>query len=207
MKNELLEKQMERNRGTAAGFGGWAARVAQTLAGPNTNAIETNSGGQKSESGKRVILLVSHDLNLDKSLRTAARGQGHIVITAESLTGALRTARAACSQVALLDLDMDKELGWDIAEGLLRHPKCPPVVLMTGRKEQFDMKMAIESGLVVDKTSAPDQILQLIDRILEASQSALAERKSLERVVIRWLRPVSWPISCMAPHHRWGINE
>src|SRR6476646_8281487 len=58
-----------------------------------------------SDVPKRVILLVTHDTKLDHGLRTAAKAAGHIIIRVESLGDALRTVRANCTDVALLDLD------------------------------------------------------------------------------------------------------
>ena len=207
MKNQFLENQIRKNQPAATGFGGWAARAARTLAATDARATETNSLDEKSETTKKVILLVSDDTKLDCGLRSVAKAQGHIVIRAGSLTDALRTARAACSHIALLDLDMDAERAWDTADCLLQTPKCPPVVLMTGRKEQFDMKMAINAGVILDKTSEPGRILDLVDEILESPPSAHAERNAMQRVIVRWLRPLHWPTLSVSSFRHWGINE
>jgi CheY-like chemotaxis protein len=208
MKNQLLENQIHGNQLTAAtGFGGWAAKVARYRAATETRRTETNDQAERTEVTRRVILLVSDDAKLDNGLRVAARAHGHIVITAAPLTDALRTARAACSHVALLDLDMDAERGWETADCLLETPKCPPVILMTGRNEQFEMRMAVNAGVVLDKTSEPGRILDLVNKILEKSPSALLERNAIQRAVIRWLRPLHWPMPSIFQHRHWGINE
>ena len=156
---------------------------------------------------KRVILLVTQDTKLEHGLRTAAKTAGHTIIRVESLTDALRTVRANCTGVALLDVDMAAETGWDAADGLMQTPKCPPVVLITGRTEQFDMRMAIDGGVLLDKTSEPGSILQAVNNILEAPRSTLEERNAIQRVMIRWLRPLHWLTWPIATHRHWGINE
>ena len=207
MKHEFLENRIQRKETSAAGFGGWAALVARTRAATNTHAIEIIPQAERSEVTKRVILLVSDDPKLENGLRCGARARGHIVIRAASLTDALRTGRAACSHVALLDLDMDSEKAWDIADCLLQTPKCPPVVLMTGRSREFEMRMAVNTGVILDKTSEPGRILDKVDKILEASSSANTERNGIQRVIVRWLRPVHWPVPIISSCRGWGINE
>ena len=155
---------------------------------------------------RRVILLVTHDTRLDHGLRTAAKTAGHIIIRVESLSDALRAVRANCTDVALLDLDMAAEIGWDTADGLMQNPKCPPVILASGRTEQFDMRMAIEGGVLLDKTSEPGGILQAVNNILEASSST-EERNAIQRLLVRWLRPLHWPSRPIAAGRLWGINE
>jgi CheY-like chemotaxis protein len=160
-----------------------------------------------SDVPKRVILLVTHDTKLDHGLRTAAKTAGHIIIRVESLSDALRTVRANCTDIALLDLDMSAERGWDAADGLMQTPKCPPVALVTGRTEQFDMRMAIEGGVLLDKTAEPRCILQAVNNILEAPRTTLEERNAIQRVLIRWLRPLHWPSQPIVSGRFWGINE
>jgi CheY-like chemotaxis protein len=207
MNNDLLEKQVRQRHVTARHH-----RISPTtIVGVPPEADEETSTEdsrlRESDAPKRVILLVTHDIKLDHGLRSAAKTEGYIILRVESLADALRTVRAGCAHIALLDVDMAAESGWDTADGLMQNPNCPPVILMTGRTGQFEMRMAIEGGVLLDKTSDPVCILQAVNKIIETPASAVEERNAIQRVLIRWLRPLHWPSRPISTCRYWGINE
>ena len=81
---------------------------------------------------RRVILLVSDDLEFDRRLWMAAVLRGQIVIRVESLESALRIVHTECAGVILMDLDFAGKNAWELAGGLMQDAKCPPIILIIG---------------------------------------------------------------------------
>ena len=160
-----------------------------------------------SHRGSRTILLVSDDKEFHEHLRAQANVTGIMVIRATRKEGTVAILQATRPVAVLLDLDLPAEAAWETAELLLSERRCPAVILLTGRKEQFDMRTAIRAGSLVDKGESPARFLEIIEETLELPAVNQAERNAIQRVLIRWLRPMGWEDS-MAPAHRfWGINE
>jgi FixJ family two-component response regulator len=155
----------------------------------------------------KVILSVSSDIEFDKDLRMTALDRGQIIIRVDSLDAALRTVHTDCCGVAILDLDLAGESAWEAADCLLQDSRCPPVILLTGRTEQFDLRMAVQAGAIFEKSAGATGILHIINDTLQAPQSTQAEWNSAQRVVVRWLSPYHWSVSHPTAHRFWGINE
>lgn len=155
----------------------------------------------------RVILAVCDDIEFDKRLRLAALHRGQIVIRVDSLDAALRTMHTDCCGLALLDLDLAGKSAWEAADGLLQDPKCPPVVLLTGTTQRFDLKMAVHAGSILEKSTSVERILDFVNDVLAAPHSVQAERNATQRVILRWLSPYRWPVARSAVHRFWGLNE
>jgi DNA-binding NtrC family response regulator len=156
---------------------------------------------------KAAILLVSEDNVLGESLRCAAGEVGRLVLRAAGLSEALGAVQSGQLAAVLLDLDLPSEAAWVVADGLLQEPDCPPLILLTGRRDQFDMSTAIRAGSLVDKSSSFAKLLELVDRELALPDLNRTERNAIQRVVIRWLRPCAWPVSVTPSYRHWGINE
>ncbi len=206
MNNQLLEVRIKKGQPSLE-IAGILHRKSVGNASKEDTASTHNPDLQSNDARRRVILLVSHDGKLGDGLRSASMRAGHIIVRVELLSDALRIVRANCAHVVLLDLDTTAEIGWDIADGLMQTPKCPPVILLTGRGEQFDMRMAIQAGVVFDKNVEPSRTLQVVNKVLEAPPSALEERNAAERVLIRWLRPIHWPAQSISARRLWGLRE
>ncbi len=150
---------------------------------------------------------MSDDLQFDSRIRSVVRAEGHLFKRVDSFTDALRTLLTGRPCVTLVDLDMADEVAWDAADWLLHNSKSPPVILMTNRQEPLDIRMAVHSGAIVQKSSSPERILFTVNQLLQAPRSVLEERSDIQRVVIRWLRPLRWPEPFVPATRYWGINE
>jgi CheY-like chemotaxis protein len=165
------------------------------------------SGPQPSISGKGEILLVSDDTKLGKGLRRAAERMGRAVMRVDETIGALRRVRSGQPTVVLLDLDLPSQAAWETADCLLQEQRCPPLILLTARSDQFDLSTAIRAGSLVDKTAGPSRLLEALDKTLAVPCFAQAERNAIQRVVIRWLKPCGWSAPVSPAHRFWAINE
>src|SRR5882724_1698345 len=114
---------------------------------PNLIEMQTHAG--------RTILLISEDKQLHKNLRCSANALGHLVVRAAGAVGSVAILQVTRAAAVLLDLDLPRHAAWETAEGLLQYQHCPPVILLTGRTEQFDVRTAIRAGSLVDKSLLP----------------------------------------------------
>lgn len=163
----------------------------------------------ESHSGQvgRTILLISEDRELHEKLKSFANTLGHYVVRASGPVASLAVLRVTNPAIVLLDLDLPEQAAWQTADALLQCDRCPPVMLLTGRIDQFDFQTAISAGVLVDKSESPCKVLSLVEQTLEASITHQAERNAIQRVLIRWLKPCNW-VAGMSPAYRfWGINE
>jgi DNA-binding response OmpR family regulator len=154
-----------------------------------------------------VILLMSHEAALGQNLRSAAECEGRYVIRVEEMREMLSTLRTTRPAAVLLDLDMPDSAAWEAADRLLRETSCPPVLLLTTQTAQFNVQVAIRTGSIIDKSTAPDQLLQIVNQVVSSPNSVQAERNAMQRIVVLWLKPESWQVPVSYSYRDWGINE
>jgi CheY-like chemotaxis protein len=154
----------------------------------------------------RVIVSISYDMEFDRRLRMLAMQTGQIVIRVESVDDALRIVDANCCGIILLDLDSMGRTALELAGDLLRDPLCPPVILLTGKGEQLDLRMTVFAGSVLEKSTDTYRILNLLKTILEGWSSG-ADRAPLQRGIIQWEESSDGPVPRAPAKRYWGINE
>jgi DNA-binding NtrC family response regulator len=154
-----------------------------------------------------ALLVISTDIELREKLRQAASDQGRSVVAADGAEEALRVVRSARIAAVLLDLDLPSQGAWPIADGLLREEGCPPLILLTGRREEFDMSTAIRAGSLLDKSADVAKVLEQVDQATALPDSNREERNSVQRILIQWLRPCAWSVPVTPTYRFWGINE
>ncbi|MDD1648983.1 MAG: response regulator [Methylococcaceae bacterium] len=156
---------------------------------------------------KPAILLVSNDTALGENLRQDADRAGRSVVQADGLVEALRAVRSAQLAAVLLDLDLPSRGAWEVADSLLQEAGCPPVILLTGRRDQFDLSTAIRAGSLVDKSASLGKLLEVVDEALALPDCNRGERNAIQRIMIQWLRPCAWAVPVTPTCRFWGLNE
>jgi DNA-binding response OmpR family regulator len=164
-------------------------------------------GGTPVPRPKQLILLISDDAVMAESLRRAAEQACRCVVRAAGLGETLRTAHMIQPAAVVLDLDLPSNSAWEIADALLERAGCPPVVLVTGRPDQFDLSTAIRAGTLVDKSAGLAKLLEAVDQALALPDSNRGERNAIQRITIQWLRPCAWSVPVTPTHRFWGLNE
>jgi DNA-binding response OmpR family regulator len=162
---------------------------------------------QRSDPKKGTILLISDDAKLQQNLRSIANLVGRIVVRVGAEADVARIVYAIQPAVVLLDLDLPAGAGWEKADVLFQEQRCPPLILLTARSEQLDVRTAMQAGAVLDKSADLTRLLEQVDRTLAARDSSQDEQTAIQRVVIRWLRPCSFQVSFTPSNRFWGINE
>lgn len=154
----------------------------------------------------RVIVSISGDMEFDRRLRMLAMQTGQIVIRVESVDDALRIVDSDCCGIILLDLDSMGRTALELAGDLLRDPLCPPVVLLTGRGEQLDLRLTVFAGSVLEKSTDTYRIMSLLKTILEGWSSDAKQAPS-QSGIVRWEDSADGPVPCLPAKRYWGIND
>jgi len=174
---------------------------------PDTGRVRRSgyacAGGSPPQLARSVILLVSDDIAMGENLRRAADQVGRLVAQAGALGEALREIRAGNPAAVVLDLDLPGQGAWEIADCLLQEAGCPPLILLTGRRDQFDVGTAIRAGSLVDKSASLAKLLEVVDQALALPDSNRGERNAIQRIMIQWLRPCAWSVP-VTPAYLYG---
>ena len=165
------------------------------------------AGGTPAPGSKQLILLISDDAVVAENLRRTAEQTGRSVVRAAGLGEALRTAHVIQPVAVVLDLDLPSHGAWEIADSLLQEAGCPPVILLTERRDQFDVSTAIRAGSLVDKSAGLAKLLEVVDQALALPDSNRGERNAIQRIMIQWLRPCAWSVPVTPTYRFWGLNE
>jgi hypothetical protein len=104
-------------------------------------------------------------------------------------------------------LDLPNEAAWGAADFLLKEPKCPSVILLTARTEQFDARTAVQAGPLVSKSESSCHLLEIVRKTLEKQTINQAERNAIQRVHLHQLRRTNWVEETTPAYRFWGINE
>ena len=123
---------------------------------------------------------------------------------ADGLVEAVRGLRSAQLAAVWLDLDLPSQGAWEIADSLLQEAGCPPLILLTGRRDQFDVSTAIRAGSLVDKSASLAKLLEVVDQALALPDSNRGERNAIQRIMIQWLRPCAWSAPVTPTTVSWG---
>jgi len=178
---------------------------------PGTHENEVHQGAVErlgsSRPASRTILLISVDKQFHENLRALANTTGQMVVRTEGGAGTVAIVQVTRPVAVLFDLDLRNEAAWERADLLLREPSCPPVILLTERTAQFDVRTAIRAGSVVSKSESPSRLLEIVEEAWEMSEASQAERNAIQRVLMRWLRPSEWVEPTTPAYRFWGINE
>ena len=156
---------------------------------------------------KELILLISDDAVVAENLRRAAEETGRSVVRAAGLGETLQTAHMMQPVAVVLDLDLPSHGAWEIADSLLQEAGCPPLILLTGRREQFDVSTAIRAGSLVDKSADLARVLEVVDEALALPDANRGEQNAIQRIMIQWLRPCAWSVPVTPAYRHWGLNE
>lgn len=185
------------------------SRTAETPAGCDLSptTFPESPPVRKPDSHRRPILLISSDASLGLKLNSAAGHSGASLVRMDGTVDAFQAVRIVAPSGVLLDLDLPGGAGWHAADTLLDQPDGPPVVLLSGRKEQPDIGTAISAGSIIEKAADARRILEAVRRSEAASAAEQLNWNNIQRAVVRWLKPCVWSMPLPAPNRFWGINE
>ena len=147
---------------------------------------------ESSGSMKKNVLIADDDLSVRKSLGKVLKGAGYDVLEAADGVGAVEQFRAGQADLLLLDIDLPIRDGWDVFKSITSLAPAFPIIVITGKENQYDAAVAAGVGTLMEKPLDVVQLLKAIQELLAESRESRLRRlsgRSPERHFIPPARP------------------
>jgi DNA-binding response OmpR family regulator len=125
---------------------------------------------------KKNILIVDDDTSVRKSLCKVLRVAGYNVMEAADGSQAVEWFETGRVDLLLLDIGLPVKSGWDIFERITSQAPVFPIIIVTGKANQFDMAVAAGVGALMEKPLDAAQLLKTIQQLLAESKEARLRR-------------------------------
>lgn len=116
---------------------------------------------------KRTILLVDDDPSVREAVGEVLRQEGYTVVALANGRAILDVVESCDAQLALLDLNLPNESGWEIFQNLTNHFPTLPIIIVTARSNQKFKALAAGVGALLEKPYNFPVMLDVIKRLLE----------------------------------------
>jgi DNA-binding response OmpR family regulator len=138
---------------------------------------------------KRKILLLDDDEAIRQMLGRVLTQEGYMVIPAATGQRALELAAATELDLALLDLNLPGQNGWDVFERLTAEEPLLPIVIITARANQLFVALGAGAGALMEKPLDPPRLLQIIRDLLDEPAEMRLARLAGKRAEFHYLPP------------------
>ena len=116
--------------------------------------------------------MVDDDPGVREALMSVLLQEGYFALPAGGGLQALALAASRPVDLVLLDLNLPEQNGWDTFEQLAaRHPHIP-VIIATGRPNQFSTALSVGAGALLEKPFDIPTLLQTIAQLLTPPPAA-----------------------------------
>jgi DNA-binding response OmpR family regulator len=123
---------------------------------------------------KRKVLLVDDNPQIRQSLRKVLREEGYEVELAADGREGLEKFHAGRFDMMLLDISLPDMSGWDVFGTATAVNPFVPVIIITGRNEQYDLVLLSGAGALIEKPLDVPKLLQIMaDVFAESSETHL----------------------------------
>jgi DNA-binding response OmpR family regulator len=125
---------------------------------------------------KKNVLIADDDLSVRKSLGKVLKDAGYNVI--EAADGAEAAERFQAGQVDLLLLDIGLPIrdGWDVFKSITSQAPAFPIIIITGKDNQYFTAVAAGVGALMEKPLDVAQLLKTIQELLAESKETRLRR-------------------------------
>jgi DNA-binding response OmpR family regulator len=130
---------------------------------------------EKQPNGK-TILLVDDDRSVRDSVGEVLRQEGYTVIPLGSGRAVLDITSSGHVNLALLDLNLPNENGWEVFQQLSNHHPEVPIIIVTARPNQKFTALAAGVGGLLEKPYNFPVLLELIEKLLAEGGKHTAAR-------------------------------
>ncbi len=132
------------------------------------------------------VLVVDDEPDILLMLQVALEASGHDAVLAPDGEAGLSRLGEGPVDCVLLDVMMPVMDGWGVLEGVARLPDPPPVVIISARSEERDVRRALGSGAVdyVTKPFSLPKLVELVEQVagLDAAGRDAHRAERLARV-------------------------
>jgi DNA-binding response OmpR family regulator len=125
---------------------------------------------------KKTVLLVDDDAPIRESLRKVLRTEGYEVVLAASGQEGLDLFDPLHIDLLLLDLNLPAKSGWDLFERFTFINPLLPIIIITGRHNQYKLAAAAGAGALMEKPLDVPLLLQTITALLAEPLEARLKR-------------------------------
>ena len=138
-----------------------------------------------------TLLLVDDDLAVLAALTNALRSRGFTVFDANNGEDALQYAEAHPEiDVALIDINMPKQNGWEVVQQLQLTSPLVPVILITALPDQLERASMNGVAALLEKPLDIPMLLETIEELRRESPSQRLERLTQRRSAPRYVSPM-----------------
>ena len=110
------------------------------------------------------VLVVDDEPDILLMLRVALEASGHDAVIAPDGESGLSRLRDGNVDCVLLDVMMPVMDGWGVLDGLAQMADPPPVVIISAKSEDRDVRRALTSG-AVDYVTKPFSLPKLVELV------------------------------------------
>lgn len=133
---------------------------------------------------KKTILIVDDDDAIRESLRKLLQAEGYDVRLAANGREGLDQFDPANVDLLLLDLNLPQKSGWDLFERFSSMNPLIPIIIITGRDNQYKLAAAAGVGALMEKPLDVPLLLQTITALLaEPAETRLKRLVGLNKDV------------------------
>ncbi|HWZ93836.1 MAG TPA: response regulator [Opitutaceae bacterium] len=125
---------------------------------------------------KKKILIIDDDPQICKSLRKVLQAEGYEVVLAASGREGLDKFDPVHTDLVMLDINLPGEKGWDVFARITSINALLPIIIITGRQDQFEMAAAAGVGALIEKPMDMLFLLQTVAEMLVEPLDARIER-------------------------------
>jgi two-component system KDP operon response regulator KdpE len=125
---------------------------------------------------KSKILLMDDDPAVRRMLSRVLEDEAYTVFGATNASEALEVASTRDVDLAMVDLNLPDETGWDLFERLIREHPLLPIVVVTARANQLFPALAAGVGALMEKPLDLPRLLSTIRDLLKERAEARRAR-------------------------------
>jgi DNA-binding response OmpR family regulator len=125
---------------------------------------------------KKNVLIADDDLSVRKSLGRVLKDVGYHVIEAADGVAAVEQFNTGQIDLLLLDIGLPIRDGWDVFKSITSQAPACPIIIITGKDNQYDTAVAAGVGTLMEKPLDVAQLLESIRELLTESKEARLRR-------------------------------
>ncbi len=133
------------------------------------------------------VLLVDDDAAVRRMLSRVLEEEAYSVFLAANAGEALEVASTAAVDLALLDLNLPDQNGWDLFERLITEHPFLPIIVLTARSNQLFPALAAGVGALMEKPLDLPKLLATMRDLLEEPAAIRRARLSGQRAEFHYL--------------------
>lgn len=125
---------------------------------------------------KKKILIAVDDTSVRKALGRVLENEGYQIMLAADGLGTVEQFGSGPVDLLLLDIGLPINNGWGTFEHITSRAPTFPIIIITGKANQYDLAVAAGIGALMEKPLDVSQLLKLIQELLVESPETRLHR-------------------------------